>query len=182
MLVFAVAVAYDWFWEIPALGAVFCLAAGALAAARCEQLAPGDGRRGERRFGLAVAGLALAWISAIALIGPLLVDREIHASQDAYRAGNIASAVDHADTARSIEPWAASPYRQLGLIAESEGEYPLARERLSQAIDREGENWELYVLRSRVEAAAGDEQASRADLDEARRLNPLAPQVRRGGP
>jgi O-Antigen ligase len=177
-LAFAVSTGLDWFWEIAALGAVFFLAAGVLVAARCAQLsspygfeAAGEGE--ERRFGLAVAGLAIAWISAIALVGPLLVDREIDASQSAAANGDLTSAVDHAKTARSIEPFAATPYVQLGLLAESQGEYDVAIERLTQAIDREDRNWQYYYLRSRVEEEAGDRAAARADLIHARHLNPL---------
>ncbi len=40
MVAFAIAAGFDWFWEIAALGAVFFLAAGAMAAARCAQLDP----------------------------------------------------------------------------------------------------------------------------------------------
>lgn len=175
-LAFAVVAAFDWFWEIAAVGAVFFLASAVLVAARCRQLAgPRSGAAdGEgQRFGLAVAGLAAAWIAAIALIGPLLVDREIDASRGAAAAGNFASAVDHAETARSIEPFAASPYVQLGLLAESQGDYSAAAEHYTQAIDREDRNWQLYYLRSRVEEAAGDRAAAKADLEQARRLNPL---------
>jgi O-antigen ligase len=177
-LAFAVSAGLDWFWELPGLGAVFFLASGVLVAARCAQLStapdPDLVARGEdRRFGLAVAGLAIAWIAAVALIGPFLVDREISASQSAAAEGDLTGAVNHAKTARSIEPFAASPYVQLGLLAESQGEYATAAERLTQAIDREGRNWQLYYLRSRVEEEAGDRAAARADLDHARRLNPL---------
>jgi O-antigen ligase len=177
MIAFAVGAGIDWFWEIAGLAVVFFLAAGALVAARCAQLAPAaanpepvaDGRR----FGLAVVGLATAWLAAIALIGPLLVERELDASRDAAAGGEIANAVEHADTARSIEPWAASPYVQLGLLAELQGDYPTATHRFTQAIDREDRNWQLYYLRSRVERAAGNPAAAEADLDTARRLNPL---------
>ncbi|MET0305093.1 MAG: O-antigen ligase family protein [Solirubrobacterales bacterium] len=175
-LAFAVGAGLDWFWELAGLAAVFFLAAGVLVAARCAQLAATTGRPSggeEQRFGLAVAGLAVAWIAAVALIGPLLVDREIKASQNAAAAGDIVSAFDHAETARSIEPFAASPYVQLGLLAEVEGDYATAIERLTQAIDREDRNWQLYYLRSRVEEEAGDRAAAEADLDRARRLNPL---------
>jgi O-antigen ligase len=177
-LAFAVSAGLDWFWELPGLGAVFFLASGVLVAARCSQLAaPPDAglvaRGEERRFGLAVGGLAIAWIAAIALIGPLLVDREIDASQSAAANGDLTSAVSHAKTARSIEPFAASPYVQLGLLAESQGDYATAAERLTQAIDREDRNWQLYYLRFRVEEEAGDQAAARADLEHARRLNPL---------
>lgn len=176
MLAFAVGAAFDWFWEIPGVGVVFFLAAGAVVAARCAQLvrrAEAEGaRREDRGFRFAVAGLAAAWISAIALIGPLLVERELDASRDAAAAGNLASAVEHADTARSIEPWAASPYVQLGLIAEAQRDYEAAAERFTQAIDREDRNWQLYYLRSRVERAGGDTDAAENDVARARRLNP----------
>jgi O-antigen ligase len=176
MLAFAVGAAFDWFWEIPGVGVVFFLAAGAVVAARCAQLArraEAEGpRREDRGFRLAVVGLAAAWISAIALIGPLLVDRELDASRDAAAAGNLANAIEHADTARSIEPWAASPYVQLGLIAEAQSNYDAAAERFTQAIDREDHNWQLYYLRSRVERAGGNPADADADVERARQLNP----------
>lgn len=179
LVAFAVGAAIDWFWEIAAMGAIFFLAAGALVAARCAQLAParreserdGDGRR----FGLAVAGLALAWIAAVALIGPLLVDRELATAKDEAAAGNVAAAVNHAETARSIEPWATSPYLILGLLAEAQEDFDTASGRLSQAINREDRNWQLYYLRARVEKEAGREAAARADLERARQLDPLEP-------
>jgi O-antigen ligase len=183
MLAFAVAAGLDWFWEIPALGAVFFLAGGAVVAARCSQLASDRAQTGAAseggRFGFAVGGVAVAWIAAIALVGPLLVSREIDASHAAAADGNLESAIEHADTARSIEPWAASPYVQLGLIAESQGEYATAAERLTQAISREDRNWQLYYLRSRVEREAGNTAAAGADLERARQLNPRAPEVQR---
>jgi O-antigen ligase len=187
-LAFVVGAAIDWFWETAVLGAIFFLASGVLVAGRCAQLAPAAAatpaaadRQGEgRRFGLAVAGLAVAWVTALALVGPLLVDREIEASQSAAAAGNIASAVEHADTARSIEPWAASPYVQLGLLAQLEGDQATASARLSQAIDREDHNWTLYYLRAKVEHEAADTAAARADLRRARQLNPRESCLREG--
>jgi O-antigen ligase len=177
-----------------AVGAVFFLASGALVASRCAQLArvrAADGAVGGRRLGLVVGGLALAWVAAIALIGPLLVDHELRRSQEAAASGNLASAADHARTARSIEPWAASPYLQLGLVAEAQGEaasrhgqagearqeYAAAIELLGQAIDREGRNWQLFFDRWRVEQAMGRTAAAAADLARARELDPLAPEL-----
>jgi len=183
-LALAVGMAIDWFWEIAALGAVFFLASGALLAARCGQLASARAAAGGPRerpgIGLAIGGLAVAWITALALIGPLLVDREIDSSQAAAAEGNFGVAVEKADTARSIEPWAASPYVQLGLLAEVEGDYATATEQMSKAIDREEGNWLLYYLRARIQHEAGDEAAARADRRRALELNPLEPCLQEG--
>jgi O-antigen ligase len=182
MAAFAVGTGFDWFWEIAGLGAVFFLAAGVMVGVRCSQLSSGvpARKRDQRRYGLAVAGLVIAWIAAIALIGPLLVQHELKSSQQAAVQGDLTGAVSHADTARSIEPWAASPYVQLGLLAQLQGDYGTASERLSQAIEREDHNWQLYYLRSKVEHEAGDAARAQADLAQAQRLNPLETCFRAG--
>jgi len=178
MVAFAVGAAFDWFWEIAGLGVIFFLAGGIVVAARCAQIAADPRREASkadgRRYGLAIAGLALAWIAAIALVGPLLVEREIDSSQAAAARGDYGAAVDYAGNARSIEPWAASPYVQLGLLAEAQGDYAAAIDHFSHAIDREDRNWQWFYLLSRVEHEAGDEAAAQADLERARELNPQA--------
>ncbi len=177
-LAFAVGAAIDWLWEVAVVGAIFFLATGAAVAARCRQLvdartaANGSGRQ-QRRYGLAIAGLAIAWLTALALIGPLLVDREIDASKAAATNGDLVGAENHAKTARTIEPWAASPYVQLGLVAQAQENLPLAAERLQDAIDREDHNWVLYYLLARVQHEAGEESAAQASLAKAKELNPL---------
>ena len=91
----------------------------------------------------------------LALIGPLLVDHELQSSTHAFEANDTPGAIGDANTAKSIEPWAASPYRQLGLIAEEEGRIRPAIHRYDQAIERENHNWTLYFIRARAEHAAG---------------------------
>jgi O-Antigen ligase len=184
-LAVAVGMAIDWFWEIAALGAVFFLASGALLAARCVQLARAraatdNGQAGTRGFGVAIGGLALAWITAVALIGPFLVEHEIHSSQAAAAEGNLGVAVERADTARSIEPWAASPYVQLALLAELEGDFATGAAQMTRAIDREEGNWLYYYLRGRIEHEGGDLAAAAADLRRAQELNPLEKCLRGG--
>jgi O-antigen ligase len=176
MLAFAVSAAFDWFWEIPALGAFFFLSAGVVVAARCGQIAA-DPRREQtaatenRRFGLTVAVMVVAWVSGLALVGPLLVEREIDSSKVAVSREDFGAAFDHAETARSIEPWAASPYVQLGLLAERQGDYPGAAGYFGDAIDRENRNWQWYYLRSRAEHEAGEDAGAVKDLERARELN-----------
>jgi O-antigen ligase len=183
-LTFAVGAGIDWFWQIAAVGGIFFLLSGALVAARCGQLsrarAAGNGLAEQRHYGFTIAGLAIAWLAALALIGPLLVNRELNQSRAAAADGNLASAVDRASTAQTIEPWAASPYIQLGLLAEAQGDYPGGVGRLTQAIEREDRNWLLYYLRARMESEAGEIPAARADLAEAQLLNPEEECLRNG--
>lgn len=178
----AVVFGIDWFWEMPVVGAVLFLSAGVLINVRCTQLtepipvgenghsAPGGGRR----YALGIAGIAVGWLSIASLVAPLWTQHEIGQSQKAAADGDIAKAIDRADTARSIEPWAASPYVQLALLAQVQGDYPGAIELLNQAIDRENRNWQLYNLRSEYETQVGDTSAAAADLAKAKELNPLA--------
>jgi O-antigen ligase len=183
MLAFAIGAAFDWFWELAAIGGIFFLAGGVVVAARCAQMSQARvaaNGQAERRYGLAIAGLAIAWVAAIALIGPLLVDRELDASRSAAASGDIGGATDHAQRARSIEPWAASPYVQLGLLDELNGEYEPAAIAFSHAINREDHNWQWYYLRSKVEHEGGDEAAAVRDLRKARELNPKAECLRSG--
>ena len=63
---------------------------------------------------------------------------------------------------------------QLGLLAESQGDYETATLHFSHAIEREDRNWQWYYLRSRVEHEGGDEASAQADLKRARKLNPEA--------
>ncbi len=182
-LAFAVVAAIDWFWEIAALGSVFFLAGGVLLAGRCAQLArrrAADGAPQQRRFGIAVVGLAVAWITILALVGPLLVEHELESSKESAREGDIAGAVEDANTAKTIEPWAASPYIQLGLLSQAQGDYTGAVSRFDQAIDREDRNWTFYYLRGKAEHEGGNPAAARADLAKARELNPLEPCLAQG--
>ena len=173
MLAFAVGAAFDWFWEIAALGAVFFLAAGVagrgpLRAAR---------RRPPRRTTPAAEGGASAWPSPAS---PSPGSRRSPWSGRCWSSArstpartrrppeDIGAAVDHAETARSIEPWAASPYVQLGLLAERQGDYPAAIEHFTRRDRARGPQLAVYYLRSRVEHEAGDEAAASADLERAR--------------
>jgi tetratricopeptide (TPR) repeat protein len=110
----------------------------------------------------------------------LLVTREITQSQNAVASGDIPSAISHAKTARSIEPWAASPYVQLGLLADLQQDYPSAIAHFGDAIEREDHNWQWYYLRSEAEHLSGDEAAAQADLGRARHLNPRLKCLREG--
>ena len=175
MLAFAVGAGFDWFWEIADMGAILFLAGGVAVSVRCAQASASRRREsGSRRYVLAIAGLAAAWLSAIALIGPLLVEHELEQSRADAAKGDLPGAIDHASTARSIEPFAASPYVQLGLLADLQSEYANAVGYFTNAIEREEDNWKWYYLRSEARHLEGDEAGAQADLERAQRLNPQA--------
>ena len=135
MLAFAVGAAFDWFWEIAGAGRRLLPrrrrpGRGALRAAR---------RRPRRRRAQAEGGASaspsaawpLAWIAAIALVGPLLVEREIDASQRAAADGrhHQRHRPRRARPARS-SPGPPPPTCSSACSPSAQGEYPTAVERL----------------------------------------------------
>src|SRR5262249_14865170 len=93
-------------------------------------------------------------------------------SQSAVRAGDLTHARSEALAAKAIEPWAASPYLQLGLVAETEGSFATASHWLDEAIRRSRQDWTVWITAAGIETQRGKVAAARRDLDEARRLNP----------
>ena len=104
------------------------LAAGGYRDRRCRDArlrARGAPRRARRRVG-AFGALrpALALVAVAAIIPQYVVlaaGSHLSNSQAAYSAGDGARARSEALAAKAIEPWAASPYLQLGFVAEAEG-------------------------------------------------------------
>jgi Flp pilus assembly protein TadD len=122
---------------------------------------------------VAVAAVAACLVVVEAV--PWMVDRHLRASRDALADGDPAAARTHAERARSVQPWAASPHLQLALVDEHEGEFDEARQSIGEALEREEESWRLWVVAARVEAAAGEVERARQGLGRARELHPRSP-------
>ena len=176
MLAFAVGAAFDWFWEIADMGAIFFLAAGVLVscALRAARFRPAAHSRPR------VAATASPWPGSpwpgsrpSPWSGRCWSNASSSRARPTPPSGNLGSALDHAGTARSIEPWAASPYVQLGLLAELQGDYPSAIAHFSDAIERENHNWQWCYLRSEAEHENGEEGPALKRSEEGRELNPL---------
>jgi lipopolysaccharide biosynthesis regulator YciM len=93
-------------------------------------------------------------------------------SQDAFNAGDVARVRSEALAAKAIEPWAASPYLQLALLSEAEGNFSVAANWLDEAISRSKRDYRLWVIAARIETERGDAAAARRDLAQVRRLYP----------
>jgi hypothetical protein len=180
---YAVAAGIDWMWELPAVTVVAVLALGLVTGpatqdaalprlARHDELPPLGTRY---RFGLGVAALLVAWAAVGAQLIPLLAQRAIARSEAAIERGDLADAEGEATAARHIQPWAASPYLQLALVAEDRGQLMQARLRIDQAIERDSRSWRLWLVAARIDTKLGDVRRAAASLRRAIELNPRSP-------
>jgi tetratricopeptide (TPR) repeat protein len=84
----------------------------------------------------------------------------------------VARAESEALAAKAVEPWAASPYLQLGQLAEGEGRYKLAHTWLEEAIDRSPQDWTLWLIAGQIDVYRGRVDAAARELRMAKLLNP----------
>ncbi len=165
----------DWMWELTAVSAVAVFALGLLTGPATEPELKGlrtvpASRRGLPLLRVAAVAVAFGLILAEAI--PLLATMEIRRSQDAVTAGNVVEALDRAESARSIQPWAASPYLQVALVQELGGRIPEAREAIETAISHDEDDWRLWLVAARIQTKAGAIAEARQSLARARELNP----------
>lgn len=167
-IAFFVAAAYDWIWQLSGIALVgvgmLGVALGAL---------PATSARAWAHAGAVRPALALVAVAAI-LPQVVVLAAGIHLrnSQASVRAGDGARARSEALAAKAIEPWAASPYLQLGLVSEAEGNYASAARWLDEAIKRSRRDWTLWITAARIDIKAGQLGSAARDLAEARVLNP----------
>jgi Tfp pilus assembly protein PilF len=114
----------------------------------------------------------VAWVVLCAQAIPFLAGQEVHASQRAAAGGDLAKAVERAQSGVAIQPWAASPRLQLALAQEEAGRIAPARLEMAGAIARDEQDWRLPLIASRLAVKAGDIPAARRYLARARSLNP----------
>lgn len=165
---FCFAAGIDWMWELTAVALVGVAFLGLLTAA--PEPAPWRFPTPARA---ALGLVALVLISAAAI--PLLAQLELRSSQASARRENFAPAREAALRARDLEPWAASPYLQLALVQEEQADLFAARRSIESAIERDREDWRLWIVAARVETKLGDIAAARRSLARAVQLNPRSP-------
>jgi hypothetical protein len=176
---FAVGGGIDWVWQLTVVGVVgmTLLALIVCSPRRVVRLAPTMRRQPDRAKGntrLAVGGAVLftAWLLICAQAIPWLSSIRIADSQAAVRSGDRRDALKAALDAKRLQPWAATPYLQLALVEEELGNLGAARRWIADAIERDPEDWRLWLVSTRLATKSGDVPAARASLAEAKRLNP----------
>lgn len=173
------AAAVDWTWDLPSVFVPTVIAAAVLTGPAVLR-GPGTPPRiygtvrSRRRFARGVAVLVVAWVSICASGLLLLSDHALTSSRAKQADGDLPGAIDDANQAIDLEPWAAEPRAQLAALYERAGDLVSAHAAIEQAIARSREDWELYLTAARIAQQAGDQDAANANLDHAARLNPLA--------
>ena len=154
----------DWHWEVPAvtLPALFC-AATLLSSPRPTLLA---GRARVAVLALAAPVLAIALVAHVG-------NRATASSATAIDAGEPDRALSHARRAIDWAPWSHEPWQLRGeaeLLLEDDA---AARRSLRRALELDPESWSTWFD---LAVASGGAERARA-LAEAKRLNPLSPEI-----
>ena len=167
-IAFFVAAAYDWAWQLAGIAIVgvgmLGFALGALPSTRASARGRSD-----------VLRPMLALVAVAAIIPQYVVlaaGSHLRNSQVAFDAGDGTRARSEALAAKAIEPWAASPYLQLGLISEDQRQFKAAAHWLDDAISRSRRDYSLWLIAARIEGERGRAGPAVRDLHEAHRLNP----------
>jgi hypothetical protein len=190
-IAFVISAGVDWVWQVPALPVAFVLLCAAALAprrggARSSAAKPGDQPVGRLVRGPAIRrsasvlgvrlGLPLVAVAGLVAIGvPLAATTALRRSQAAAASGNTAAALLDARAAERVEPNSASPQLQEALVLELRGDYTGALVAVHRATSDEPLNWQGWLVRSRLQAEAGQPAASLASYRRAKSLNPKSP-------
>ncbi len=172
-MAFLVSAASDWIWQVPVLPvALLLLAAAVLAPAeRAAVLRQRAGGGWALRAGIAVTAVA----SLVAIGVPLATTNALRRSQAEAAAGNNGAALTDARSAIRLEPGSVSAQLQVALVLEVQGRFAQAAVAAQSATAAEPQNWQPWLVLSRLDAEAGRPRAAVAAYRRARALNPQSP-------
>jgi O-Antigen ligase len=176
---FAAAAAVDWVWELAVLPAAFFLLLAAIAgtrtgpAGRPRAMAAADrpARRTVARAAIAAASVAALVAIAIPYTGATAVSDSAAQAREAQLAG----ALDEAETARRIQPYAGSPHLQQAFLRLEAGDLGGAAAAAREATAAEATNWRTWLVLSGIEARRGNAEQAVEAYRRARSLNPRSP-------
>ncbi len=173
--VFLVTAGVDWMWQFAALSGVALGGLIVATAAGARVLRPTERGGAIGRPGVRIVLICLAVGAAIAQVPGLLATERIRESQEAARAGDLPRSQQLAEQAVEAMPWGATPYEQLALTEEEQGELGAAERDMHEAIENEPTNWRYPLALARIQAARGEMAKARRTFRSGRRLRPLSP-------
>ncbi len=174
---FCASASFDWVWQIGVVPMVtMLLVAVTLMPTRRETGQPAVSGPRARWKPVAYRSLpVLGALVAIFLIAvPLASTVALRDSQTAAANGRLTQALHDANTARAVEPGAASPYLQRALILEQGDQIAAAASAIRAAIAREPRNYQLWLIASRIATESNLPRLALADYRRARALYPTS--------
>jgi tetratricopeptide (TPR) repeat protein len=172
---YALGAAIDWVWELTAVTLVAVVLLAALTGPALLAARRFDGRARPSR-GAALALAAVLGLLALTSVGAeglgLATQVRIDDSQNAIARGDVGEALDAAVGAGDLEPWAASPYLQEALVEEQAGELRAAQRAIAKAIERDPNDWTLWLTQSRIQIKLGEGRAGLASCIHSKELYP----------
>jgi hypothetical protein len=163
---------FDWMWELTIVAVVAFLL---LAVATGPAALPRSELSASRAFipvAVRIPVVAFAACFFVTAVIQLLSSHELGRSEAAISRGDTSAALDHANAARTFEPWASSPWLQLALVREVGGDLQGARQAVQEALERDDSDWRIWLVSARIETKLGNLPEGRRSLAEAKRLNP----------
>lgn len=173
--VFLVTAGIDWMWQEPAVSVLALGGIGIAIAAGTQPEARLARRAGSGRIGLRAAVAAAALIIALFQVPGIVSNQRLDASRDVAGEGDLPRSRELAQQAVDAQPWAATPYEQLALVEEAQGDLAGARADIERAIDREKTNWRYPYLLARIQVEQGRYEAAKRTFRRAAALRPLSP-------
>ena len=168
LIAFVAAAGYDWVWQLPALP-VAALLLGASVLAYMAPVGP-DSTGLPAPARVLVSAVAVAALVAVAI--PFAATSAVRSSQAEAHAGRFTAALSDAATAEQIEPYAATPRLQRALVLEAAGDLHGAAAAIAQATARAPTDWQLWLVRSRIDAEDHHPASAVRDYLRAHALNP----------
>ena len=162
----------DWFWEIPVLAAPVFALLGAASAATDDESPTATASPGGL-WGRVGLGLALAAVSASLCVTWFASSLERAATR--IWVASPESAYSRLDLASRLDRLSAEPLVLKGSIALKRHDWEVASRALTEAAEREPDNWYAHLQLGVLASATGDFEEADRQLREARRLNPLEP-------
>jgi hypothetical protein len=161
---------YEWIWEATANAAVLLVLAGGAAGAL------GDTAVGRvvPRVPWRVAGAVVAVAAILVQLPVLASTTRLRDSQAAAARNDTGAATAAVEDAIASAPWAAAPYVQRGLLAETAGDLAAAERDVRRAAAKEPTNWRHPLLLARVLAEQDRLDAALVAYRKARSLRPAS--------
>jgi O-antigen ligase len=172
---FCVGAGYDWLWQLAVIPVAALLLAAAILAFNRERPRPDAPPTGARKWVPRFVAVGVSAAALVAIAIPYGTNEAISASQAAFRAGNPRAALSDAETAQTLQPYAATPRLQRAVILEALGDLPQARVAIAQALAREPTNFQIWLVASRIQAESGHPHIAVRDYQRAHLLSPRSP-------